>query len=201
MVIVNFGCGAAPGGNCINVDGSLTVLLAKLPIPAKLFRGRAVFVTAIRDFNIRFTTARRLRFDSASLDAFYTSHTLEHLPRYDCENLLRRVRNWLKPDGLLRVVLPDLKRLARSYASGEVDGDTFLGQTHMSRARSRWGQFGLGYAEHRWMYDCESFGALLAQLGYQKIQPSSFATSDLPQLAALDVQERRDESFYIEARS
>ncbi len=48
MTIVNFGCGADPSPGCVNVDGSLTVLLARLPIPASLFGARARFVAAIR---------------------------------------------------------------------------------------------------------------------------------------------------------
>jgi SAM-dependent methyltransferase len=197
-MIVNFGCGAAPGPNCLNIDGSLTVLLARLPIPSKLFGVRAQFVTAIRDHNIKFATARRMRFAMASLDAFYTSHTLEHLERDECENLLRRVLDWLKPGGVLRVVLPDLKRHAGSYVAGHTNADIFLASLHLT-AKSLWHATDLGYSRHRWMYDFESFASLLTRLGYQKICRASFGSSVLPGLGGLDVEVRRNESFYIEA--
>lgn len=183
----------------MNIDGSLTVLLAKLPVPARLFGGRAQFVAAIRDHQINFGTARRVRFTDASIDAFYTSHTLEHLPRADCLDLLVRVRNWLKPGGVLRVVLPDLKRLARDYVSGEIAADTFVTETYLASEGSRYGPFVLGHAEHRWMYDGESFAALLDRLGYRDVRSASFGTSLLPELASLDVEGRRDGSFYVEA--
>ncbi len=197
MVIVNFGCGANPGRDCLNIDGSLTVLLARLPVPAKLFGRRARFVAMIRDYKIKFATARGVRFADASLDAFYTSHTLEHLAHKECENLLRRVREWLKPDGVLRVVLPDLRDFACSYISGKMDADSFVTNTQLAEERS-W-LIRVGYTPHLWMYDYNSFAGMLARLGYRDIRRSSFGTSILPQLASLDVDTRRDGSFYIES--
>jgi hypothetical protein len=183
----------------LNIDGSPTVLLAKLPVPARLLGGRAHFVAAIRDYHIKFGTARRLRFANRSIDAFYTSHALEHLSRADCLNLLVGVWDWLKPGGVLRVVLPDLKRSARDYVCGKISADTFVSRTHLSSEEARYGPLILGHAYHLWMYDCASFRALLEGLGYRDIQKSSFGTSILPELARLDVEARREESFYIEA--
>lgn len=198
VTIVNFGCGANPGRDCLNIDGSLTVLLARLPVPPRLFGQRAGFVGMVRDYKIKFGTARRMRFADASLDAFYTSHTLEHLARNECEDLLRRVRAWLKPGGVLRVVLPDLKQLACSYISGASDADSFVANTHL-RVEGEGRGFGVGYARHLWMYDYDSFAGLLGRLGYRDIRRSTFGTSIVPQLASLDVETRRDESFYIES--
>ncbi len=199
MTIVNFGCGANPGPGCVNVDGSLTVLLARLPVPARLFGSRARFVAAVRTQHIKFATARRLRFRNESLDAFYTSHTLEHLVRRECEDLLGRVRGWLKPRGVLRVALPDLKPLACAYVSGQWDADTFVERTNLAREESQYGPLVLGHIHHRWMYDCASFASLLERLGYREIRQASFGRSALPELATLDVEGRRDESFYVEA--
>ncbi len=199
MTIVNFGCGATPGPSCLNIDGSMTVILTKLPLPANVFGSRSQFVTAAREHKIRFGTARWLRFPEASLDAFYTSHTLEHLSRKECENLLGRIRRWLKPGGVLRIVLPDLKALATAYVSGRIDAETFVINTHFTRPD--YSVFGISLARkaHRWMYDCASFTALLSRLEYREIQSSKFASSRLPELANLDVAAREKGSFYVEA--
>jgi SAM-dependent methyltransferase len=199
MTIVNFGCGDAPSRDCLNIDGSMTVLLARLPIPAKLFGYRAPFVAAIRDYKIRLGTARRLRFADASIDAFYSSHTLEHLPRNECEELLRKVHRWLKPNGVLRVVLPDLRSLASSYISGALDADTFMAYTHLATKGSQWLGIDIGHSRHCWMYDCDSFMGLVGRLGYRDIQRSHFGSSSLPQLASLDLKVRENASFYVEA--
>jgi predicted SAM-dependent methyltransferase len=174
------------------------VLLARLPVPAKLFGQRARFVATVRDYKIKFGTARGMQFADDSLDAFYTSHTLEHLAHKDCENLLRRVRAWLKPDGLLRVVLPDLKHFACSYISGKSDADSFVANTQLGTEVAE-GVISVGHSPHLWMYDYDSFAGLLARLGYRDIQRSSFGTSILSQLASLDIETRRDGSFYVES--
>jgi predicted SAM-dependent methyltransferase len=47
----------------------------------------------------------------------FTPLKFEHVARQNCVDLLRRVRTWLKPGGVLRIVLPDLRLLADKYAS------------------------------------------------------------------------------------
>ncbi len=198
MRIVNFGCGAEGSYDHLNVDGSVTVLLARLPIPAWAFGRRAQFIAAIRKNRVKYGTASRLRFPPASLDAFYTSHTLEHLSRHDCEELLQRVHKWLKPNGILRVVLPDLRAMAAAYLKGEVDADRFISNTKLRDLHRRRFAF-LDHIEHRWMYDCDSFMALLGRIGYREVQRSEFCSSRSRELAALDISSRKPVSFYVEA--
>src|SRR5271165_4344840 len=56
-----------------------------------------------------------LPFPDESFDVVYHSHVLEHLSRADGLQLLRRCRRVLKPNGILRVAVPDLERIARDY--------------------------------------------------------------------------------------
>jgi predicted SAM-dependent methyltransferase len=201
-VIVNFGCGAnpAPGDSgYINVDGSLTVRLARLPLPAGAFGSRSDFVRVLRANRIQYGTARRLRFREDSLDGFYASHVLEHLSRSDCENLLSRVRRWLKPSGVLRVVLPDLKRAANSYVVGITDASQFVAGTHLAADSSRWWEILFGHSQHRWMYDAASFTRVLEKVGFSEIQEWEMHQGRLPSLNCLDISSRQAESFYIEA--
>jgi hypothetical protein len=120
LSIVNFGCGpfAAPG--YINIDGSVTVLLAKLPLPASWIYPKGAFVRVVRQAGVRYGRAKRITFPPGTLDAFYSSHTLEHIPQGDCTNLMERVHGWLRPGGIVRVVLPDLRRMAEAYAAGTI---------------------------------------------------------------------------------
>lgn len=205
-VIVNFGSGfsiphGAPPGY-INVDGSLTVLLARLPLPAALYGPKAPFVRAIRKSRVKYGSARRVRFERDSLDGFYASHVLEHMSRSQCVDLLRRVRLWLKPEGLLRVALPDLRLFVENYATGELDADKFVQKTLLAIDSMSSMQVVLGHSYHRWMYDSKSFLRILTSLGYSGVKECGYAESALPELAALDVEaQRQDESFYVEATS
>ena len=201
-MIVNFGCGANPGprdSGYINIDGSLTVQLAKLPLPASAFGGRADFVRVIRANQIRHSTAASLKLPANSIEGFYASHVLEHLSKRDCENLLVRVLGWLKPSGVLRVVLPDLKRFAASYVAGATDASQFIANTHLAEDGLRWWETAFGHSQHRWMYDAESFSQVLVRLGFHDVRECSFGHGRLPALSSLDIPSRQSESFYIEA--
>ena len=200
-MIVNFGCGANAGpreSGYINIDGSLTLQLAKLPVPATVFGGRADFVRAIRANRIRYGTAGRLKFPPGSIDGFYASHVLEHLPRRQCEDLLARVLVWLKPSGAIRVVLPDLKRHATSYVAGKTDASEFVANTHLAEDNLRWWEVVFGHSQHRWMYDAQSFTQVLAHVGFKDVREHFFGESRFPALGHLDIPSRQAESFYIE---
>jgi predicted SAM-dependent methyltransferase len=56
-----------------------------------------------------------LPFPDESFDVVYHSHVLEHFSKTDGIQLLSRCRRVLKPDGVIRVVVPDLERIARLY--------------------------------------------------------------------------------------
>jgi len=54
-------------------------------------------------------------FPDASFDVVYHSHLLEHLPKTAAESFLRECYRVLRPQGVLRVVVPDLEQIASTY--------------------------------------------------------------------------------------
>jgi predicted SAM-dependent methyltransferase len=56
-----------------------------------------------------------LPFEDNVYDAVYSSHTLEHLPRNEAPAVLAEFRRILKPAGIIRIVVPDLELMARTY--------------------------------------------------------------------------------------
>jgi hypothetical protein len=199
LKIVNFGCGPSPAFGVDNVDGSPTVLLARLPLPAAVFGSRRDFIEAIRKYKVRFGLDGNIKFPGCSLDGFYTSHALEHMPRERCLALLSRIRFWLKPCGVLRVALPDLKQFAHSYASGECDADGFVRKAGLAVDGLPWWSIAFGHAYHRWMYDASSFSRLLCDLEYREVRQYSYREGKITELARLDLPMRKNESFYVEA--
>ena len=54
-------------------------------------------------------------FDDASFDVVYQSHILEHFRKVQAESFLRECCRVLRPQGVLRVVVPDLEQIAKNY--------------------------------------------------------------------------------------
>ena len=92
MMMLNIGCGTAVHPDWINLD-----LRPMLP--------------GVRAFDLR----RGLPFPAAGVDVCYSSHVLEHLTRAEADRFVAEQRRVLRPGGVIRVVVPDLERIARSY--------------------------------------------------------------------------------------
>jgi predicted SAM-dependent methyltransferase len=56
-----------------------------------------------------------LPFDINSIDVVYTSHFLEHLSPSQAKFVLSEIRRVLKPNGIIRVVVPDLENICTEY--------------------------------------------------------------------------------------
>jgi len=56
-----------------------------------------------------------LPYPSAQFDACYSSHVLEHLTEDEAQKNLDESLRVLKPQGVIRVVVPDLEAIARTY--------------------------------------------------------------------------------------
>lgn len=68
----------------------------------------------------------KLPFADNSFDVVYSSHTLEHFSLRVTERILAECRRVLKPEGIIRTVLPDLENTCREYVrvmDGVYQGD------------------------------------------------------------------------------
>jgi predicted SAM-dependent methyltransferase len=54
-------------------------------------------------------------FPDDTFDVVYHSHVLEHFSKTAAESFLKECRRVLRPQGVLRVVVPDLEQIARTY--------------------------------------------------------------------------------------
>jgi predicted SAM-dependent methyltransferase len=64
-----------------------------------------------------------LPFDEGHFDAVYNSHVIEHISKPDVVYFLAECFRVLKPDGVLRVVVPDLEQIASLYLQSLKDMD------------------------------------------------------------------------------
>lgn len=59
--------------------------------------------------------AKGMPFPDASFDVVYHSHLLEHFSRSEAEPFLRECCRVLRPNGILRVAVPDLEQIVKTY--------------------------------------------------------------------------------------
>ena len=190
---VHLGCGEDIRTGWVNVD-----LAPILP--------RGVEPTAHPDATfINHDLRRGLPLEEGSCDFIYSSHFFEHLEyehglrlMYDCYRALR-------PGGVFRIVLPDLRGFFGAYLRGEKEYldelDPFVSAYLPAVAESGtktsidYVNFGVYQnGEHKYIYDKEKLGLIFRKIGYSSVAPSSYREG-----LDLDVPVRRRYSFYMEA--
>ncbi len=103
MKLVNLGCGNRYHKDWINLD----------------FKSNSEYV-------IKYDLHTSLPFDTGSVDVVYTSHVLEHFSKCFAPKFLQECYRILKPQGIIRVIVPDLEQLMRNYIKfldGAKNGD------------------------------------------------------------------------------
>jgi SAM-dependent methyltransferase len=177
------------------------------------------------DRNVIFWDLRRgIPFRDLAFDGVYHSHVLEHIDREDAPAFLRECFRVLKPQGILRVVVPDLEALAREYL-GVVDNlpdraampqhtfaveqmiDQMVIRTPRHRALEHpvvrlAERFLIGSTDragilHRWMYDRFSAGQALREAGFEDVQVKDESTSGLPGWRDFNLDTEPDGEVYL----
>ena len=102
---------------------------------------------------------RNLPFKDNEVDLIYASHVFEYFDRQDSVNVLSEWRRVLKPNGLLRLAVPDFKSMIELYQEG-LPLDYFLGPLY--------GRINMGddLIYHKTVYDETSLCNLLVKNGF-----------------------------------
>lgn len=124
MKILNLGCGTktSPSPEVINIDWSIYFRIKKSIVLTYLTKpfvkgGRLKRLRNLRGTILAHDLRKGIPFPPDSIDVVYHSHFLEHLDREDARKFLIEVRRVLKPNGIHRIVIPDLEKLCRRYVA------------------------------------------------------------------------------------
>ena len=103
-------------------------------------------------------------YESNSADLIYSSHFIEYLDREEVIPLLERWKEVLKPNGVLRLAVPNFEVYANLYSSGEYPLDNFLCVLY--------GKMPMGDETiyHKTVYDFHSLKSLLKNIGMKEIK-------------------------------
>lgn len=119
-VVLNLGCGTRTSPACVNIDWSIYLRLKRSRVGPKIapliLPGERLERFRNLDSRVIVHDLRRgIPAQDASVDVVYHSHVLEHIDRDQVPSFFGEVRRVLKPDGIHRIVVPDLELLCRRY--------------------------------------------------------------------------------------
>jgi predicted SAM-dependent methyltransferase len=204
---LNLGCGTTAPAGWVNIDRSPGLLVARHPAlrsfakRINVLRGPQAWVEWPKNI-VRHDITKALPFQTESVDYVYSSHALEHLARQDAVNLIAECRRVLRPGGVLRLALPDLRALIEEYlqdpdpkAADRFMEGSGLGLLRRPRGAERAIELVSG-ARHRWMYDTSSLRSLCQEQGFHPVVSCTFRQGEVPDLAEV---EHREDSLFLEA--
>ncbi|MEJ7760296.1 MAG: methyltransferase domain-containing protein [Gemmatimonadaceae bacterium] len=180
---VQYGCGFSAPAGWVNYDASPTLRIEKIPFLGQLYKKNIQrFPTNVRYGDI----IAGLPENEDSCDGLYCSHILEHLSYDDFNKALANTYKLLKPGGLFRCVVPDLKSAAENYLesfeqypnpASEFLKATMLGKRHRDTSLRGLIKYSMGNSEHLWMWDQKSLIFELQQAGFKSCRPCCFNDS------------------------
>jgi len=187
----------------VNVDYALGARLATTPLLGATVRKLKLFrLEWDRRIHIHDLT-RRLPWGDCTVDACYTSHTVEHMARDEGARLVAEVFRVLKPGSVLRVVVPDLAVLIDAYKSGRMPAERLVeelgvlyspAKTGLRRALAPMMEF-----PHKCMYDHDAMTRLLAGAGFDARRRDPF-DSDIAGIREIELPNRTTNAVIVEGR-
>jgi predicted SAM-dependent methyltransferase len=191
---VNIGCGTTAPDGWYNIDNSPTIWLSRIPVASRLL-GTTAWPRSVHRHNV----LKGLPFADNSVDFIYSSHTFEHFTYQQSLALTKECLRVLKPEGILRLVVPDLEQIVRDYLAdpAPMASHRFIERLQLGHT---WRDLLHRGAHHSQMFDTRSLTAMLQEAGFNAPQRSLFGASEIPDVMDVELEERRDESLYVEAQ-
>lgn len=180
----------------VNTDITPHLLVARVPglpwllhrlgivAPERYAAYRAGKFRALRYLDV----TRRFRFPDSSFECVYASHLLEHLDARVAQHMVREVHRVLRPDGILRLAVPDLDEVVAHY--DPTDPESFLSGIYEAHSARR------GGSRHRWQYNARSLEALLRRVGFRHVERREYREGRCPDVEQI---ETRRWSLFMEA--
>jgi len=196
---IHLGCGTVAPIGWVNVDSAIGARLSRGVL--KPFARRAFSIEWPSNIVIH-DLSKRFPWPEDTADVIYSSHTLEHLSRETGEHFMAECRRVLKPGGILRIVVPDLKKILDGYQSGSIDARdliTELGAQPPWAGRKKLHQIVAVFSgsHHLCMYDEKALLALTTEHGFSCRRMQAFE-SVIDDIRAIEREDRAKGELVIE---
>jgi predicted SAM-dependent methyltransferase len=134
--------------------------------------------------------AAGLPFGTGTADLMHSEDFIDQLRLEDAMMFLRECHRILRPGGVVRILTPDLERLARLYLDDQEQlkslWHNFVGVELRSGTAGEIFNIGMRFAGHTFLYDAETFTWLAAECGFEA-RRVSYQQSEIEALRGLDL--------------
>jgi len=200
---LNLGCGPQVPDGWVNVDYALGARVIRLPVLAALNRKLKLFNVDWDDRIVLHNLTTTFPWPTGSVDVVYSSHTLEHMNREQGRRFLAECHRVLKDNGVIRIVVPDLRCIVDDYLRGELKADDFVEKLDvlyhdspnaLKRKLAPFVQF-----PHQCMYDNARLEAILREIGFDA-RVRGGLDSDIPNIDQIELRGRTEGAAIVEGR-
>lgn len=191
---LNIGCGLSGIAGWHNLDNSPSILLSRVPVIRTIFN-TPPWPRDVQRYDVR----KGLPFPPNTVKYIYLSHSFHQFTRNESLALAKNCWQVLQPGGTMRVVVPDLERCAREYLA---DPDPLASEKFLQRVslHHSWRDFFHPGSSVTQMFDSRSLVHMLRATGFEQVEPSTYRVSAIPEIDQIELEVRRRESIYVEAR-
>lgn len=200
---LNLGCGPNAPAGWLNVDGSWNAWMANHTRIRKVLSTFGVISknNSGAHWNVRplvHDLTKPLPFAGNAVSAIYGSHVLEHLYLADALRLLEECKRVLAPGGVIRLVVPDLHSMVKTYLTMKNGGhpspsekviaaDKLNEKLGFRSPASPSGNFLFkfyslwkDFHHHKWMYDSDSLVHYMEEAGFAAVSEKEYWRSEIP---------------------
>jgi len=209
LLKVHLGCGKNALDGFLNFDNNLFLFFKFIPFIENFLsffkfipKWFCEFITISREKNIKYCDAsKKIPFKDSTVDLIYTCHMLEHLDQNETKIFFNESYRILKPNGIMRIVVPDFQRLVDNY-NFDKDVNKFVYQSCLvgekPKSLIKKLQYLIqGHGWHHQMFNKESL-EFFKKFKFSDVQLIEPGKTKIGFNTSIDLNERKNESLYFE---
>jgi len=192
---LHLGCFNQPVDGWHNTDITPHIYLSRIPFAGQVLRNIGKIPEhRYEDYKqgifrkVRYLdVSKKFPFRNDSVDAVFSSHIIEHLPRHIALHMLSESFRVLRPGGICRVVAPSLDWALSLYNRGDATGmlNAIFEHEH-AKPKNR----------HQWMYNGIGLVDIMRKAGFTSAEECAYRHGNLPDIEIMD--NRPENSIYAE---
>ena len=201
---LHLGCGAVTPVGWVNLDGSWNAWAARFPLLRKALRVVPGIPKGLLEIPwssrvVHHDVRKRLPFPDGSAEVVYASPLFDFVTFSEAKRLLKECHRVLKPGGVLRIVVEDIRRFLQEYLEGQPSqglpeelmnlpaADRLMARLLCQNPESARGgilyRFYLRTTDlqtRKWAYDAESLEVRFREAGFTEVSEMPLLKSRIP---------------------